>query len=83
MLQVNEFKVIQQKIIDVLDIDYGLPHFHFADARLSSLRIIMIIDQDLSKLQLLSEKIKNINLVQTKIRITTYGVENSSSDHVL
>ena len=83
MLQVNEFKIIQQNIIDVLNIDYGLPHFYFADARLSILRMIMIIDQDLSKLQQLSEKIKDINLIKTKISIITHGVESSSADNLL
>lgn len=83
MLQVDEFKLIQQKIIDVLEVDSKLPHFFFTDARLSILRIIIISDYSSNNSQKIIEKIKKIDLIKIKSVITSHTVEESNSENIL
>lgn len=67
MLQVDELKLLQQKIIHVLENKFEVPHFSFTDSRLSVLRVIMIADRESTISKQLIEKIKQIELIKTEI----------------
>ncbi|HAD69453.1 MAG TPA: hypothetical protein DCF90_07135, partial [Acinetobacter radioresistens] len=67
MLQVDELKLLQQKIIHVLESKFEVPHFSFTDSRLSVLRVIMIADRESTISKQLIEKIKQIELIKTEI----------------
>ncbi|MCK4081587.1 MULTISPECIES: hypothetical protein [Acinetobacter] len=80
MLQVDEFKAVQQKIFDVLETQRTLPHFYFTDTRLSIIRIIIITDGDFSKVKELAEQLRVLDLLKMQITINTHTVEESSSE---
>ncbi len=82
MLQVDEFKFFQQKIIDILEADFELPHFSFTDARLSIIRIIMIGDHNSNKAQQITKKIKQIDLIKIKATINSHIKQKSYSENV-
>ncbi|ENW30205.1 hypothetical protein [Acinetobacter lwoffii] len=67
MLQVDELKLLQQKIIDVLESEFEVPHFSFTDSRLSVLRVIMIADRESTISKQLIEKIRQIELIKIEI----------------
>lgn len=67
MLQVDELKLLQQKIIHVLENKFEVPHFSFTDSRLSVLRVITIADRESTISKQLIEKIKQIELIKTEI----------------
>lgn len=67
MLQVDELKLLQQKIIHVLESKFQVPHFSFTDSRLSVLRVIMIADRESTISKQLIEKIRQIELIKTEI----------------
>ena len=67
MLQVDELKILQQKMIEVLESEFEVPHFSFTDTRLSVLRVIMIADQESATSQQLIEKIRQIEMIKTQI----------------
>lgn len=67
MLQVDELKHLQQKIINVLENNFETPHFSFTDRRLSILHVIMIADQGSMTSKQLIDRIKQIELIKIKV----------------
>lgn len=83
MLQIDDFKALQQEIIDVLEMNDTTPHFDFVDARLSTLRIIMITHSDWQELHQLADDIKKIDLLKTQIHLIKHSAEQSQSEDFL